>query len=1303
MGDDEATPTMTMMTMMMHNEEAASAASSASTSTSSATPLPPPPPPTPASAPTNTIPEDRNNFINSTASSIFNAAVAITGSIPIVGPYAATTAHSIADRISSTVSSSSSSSSSIATTPLASTTTLLFSNPKATVSQVNNWGYAHDSSLPRSINPSKNEMEILSRSESAEVGMSTSIGVVSNQQRDVLATRVPSSNNTSTSLSSSSTSASTSASSMVSHTPTASDTPFKPSSLSSPSNISSSSPSATPTTPPASSIPPTSSTATSTFSSLSPKIPSISETVSSLSPKLPSISDTVNSVREGVSATLTYGRSLASSAVDVITLKSHSPVVPSSNLSAGAPSTMSSAAGTSSLSSASSSGASTPNKPPLTPKGAALPRGPAIPRPPPANTTSSQPSKRRPNAPGSLSPASSTSAPSQPSQPPTPPSLIEITSDYLADLLRRSRPPTNTTTPSNLMDSNTSTPSTTALSTVPSSASTSPHTSPPASPTANPPTPAAGKESTPGPDHQQRVLLLDVRSYVNYAHARVSSAVNLCVPSTLLRRAAFGVDKLLETLGSEQGRGYLREALRMHGGSGDSTPVRGGTSGSSTPVVGGGGGRETPQAVHVPVQHLPSLGKVSGVGASTGFSTPLEPASPYTSHFTSPHPSRPPSPPPPPLPQSQQQTSSSSSIPTPSDRSDVNPPPLLNPTSDLPYDHIVLYDHNSSSLPSSIALLGAKFANLGIGTAGSKGRIGWLKGGFEEFRERYGEFCEVVVAEQGQMQQGNSLSFASSAVGENKKKEEEDDEEEEGVGFEVEGEGVPAFLKGLEVGKKGWKREWRRSWETLQMEERERLGMASKAREPTDPFCVSVGLEGGVKNRYGNVWPFNFNRVRLPTWYHPTDDYINASHLTPPTACPHFRRAVLHYAQTDSEKRQLASRLNRLGKRTYIATQEPLESTRAAFWCMTFSQDVSIILMLTDETRQKPPPPPSSSTTTPSNGGFTYFPTQPTQPTMQVGMFHLRLLTSRRVRTSVYLRSLLVTRLDTGESKVVAHVTYTRWTDGGGVDAVGAGGLWSLLESLRGSLGSEEGKVVVHCSAGCGRTGSWVVLEGVLGVWVGGLGGWKGGKKGKDGEKEVEEENVVEEMDVSTLCSICPTPSSSSSSTTTTPPNPLFHALSHLRSQRISTPQTLSQYLSLIQILGTLSTLTPNSEKWIEVYKPRRSLAAAREVGALKAKGVSARSRNFSSSSVLVQASPVSGGVGNGSEGSRTPSTEEVLGLKVYEQANSSKDGEEDGGAEEEEHEEEEEEEEVDGKSEHWEGLMPLEPETPGVDGRIRV
>ncbi|KAJ3849300.1 hypothetical protein EV368DRAFT_47595 [Lentinula lateritia] len=91
------------------------------------------------------------------------------------------------------------------------------------------------------------------------------------------------------------------------------------------------------------------------------------------------------------------------------------------------------------------------------------------------------------------------------------------------------------------------------------------------------------------------------------------------------------------------------------------------------------------------------------------------------------------------------------------------------------------------------------------------------------------------------------------------------------------------------------------------------------------PYSITAGVEKGAKNRYRHIWPFEHARhehddsEKEPT-SEDHDDYVNASYVQP--LCTTKR---------------------------YIATQGPLEATFVDFWTLVYQQNVHVIIMLTRE------------------------------------------------------------------------------------------------------------------------------------------------------------------------------------------------------------------------------------------------------------------------------------------------------------------------------------------------------------------
>ncbi|KAI1323477.1 hypothetical protein F5Y16DRAFT_383641 [Xylariaceae sp. FL0255] len=114
----------------------------------------------------------------------------------------------------------------------------------------------------------------------------------------------------------------------------------------------------------------------------------------------------------------------------------------------------------------------------------------------------------------------------------------------------------------------------------------------------------------------------------------------------------------------------------------------------------------------------------------------------------------------------------------------------------------------------------------------------------------------------------------------------------------------------------------------LNIEKKEQTRMrdaysAFNAPAPTssNPDKVQLcGVEKGGKNRYKDILPFEHARVRLQNTNAGACDYINASHVQ----------------ASRSHKR-------------YIATQGPLPATFEDFWSVVWDQDIRVIVMLTAE------------------------------------------------------------------------------------------------------------------------------------------------------------------------------------------------------------------------------------------------------------------------------------------------------------------------------------------------------------------
>ncbi|KAI9170897.1 Tyrosine-protein phosphatase [Paramyrothecium foliicola] len=111
----------------------------------------------------------------------------------------------------------------------------------------------------------------------------------------------------------------------------------------------------------------------------------------------------------------------------------------------------------------------------------------------------------------------------------------------------------------------------------------------------------------------------------------------------------------------------------------------------------------------------------------------------------------------------------------------------------------------------------------------------------------------------------------------------------------------------------------------IELDEQARMKSAYAAFDPSKAEHKNkvqlCGIEKGGKNRYKDILPFEHARVKLQHAGEGSCDYINASHLK----------------SSGSYKK-------------YIASQGPLPATFEDFWSVIWEQDVRVIVMLTAET-----------------------------------------------------------------------------------------------------------------------------------------------------------------------------------------------------------------------------------------------------------------------------------------------------------------------------------------------------------------
>ncbi|PKK33824.1 protein tyrosine phosphatase, non-receptor type 3, transcript variant X3 [Columba livia] len=184
------------------------------------------------------------------------------------------------------------------------------------------------------------------------------------------------------------------------------------------------------------------------------------------------------------------------------------------------------------------------------------------------------------------------------------------------------------------------------------------------------------------------------------------------------------------------------------------------------------------------------------------------------------------------------------------------------------------------------------------------------------------------------------------------------------------------------------------------------------------------------KNRYKDVLPYDATRIILQG----DEDYINAN-----------------YVNMEIPSVGIVNR--------YIATQGPLPHTCAHFWQVVWDHKLSLIIMLTTLTERG------------RTKCHQYWPDPP--DVMEYGSFRVR-CHSEDCTIAYVVREMVITKVETEQQHTVTHLQYVAWPDHGVPDD--SMDFLEFVNCMRPKRVENE-PVLVHCSAGIGRTGVLVTME----------------------------------------------------------------------------------------------------------------------------------------------------------------------------------------------------------------------------------
>ncbi|XP_075894507.1 receptor-type tyrosine-protein phosphatase epsilon-like isoform X2 [Nelusetta ayraudi] len=190
------------------------------------------------------------------------------------------------------------------------------------------------------------------------------------------------------------------------------------------------------------------------------------------------------------------------------------------------------------------------------------------------------------------------------------------------------------------------------------------------------------------------------------------------------------------------------------------------------------------------------------------------------------------------------------------------------------------------------------------------------------------------------------------------------------------------------------------------------------------------------KNRYPNILPYDHSRVVLSHLDgHPCSDYINASYI-------------------DGFKE----------KNKFIAAQGPKLETVADFWRMVWEQKTATIVMLTNLKERK------------EDKCFQYWPEKGCwmYGNIRVAMEDCIVLVDYTIRKFCVQYGSDGPRAP----RLVTQLHFTSWPDFG--VPFSPIGMLKFLKKVKAVNPSYAGAIVVHCSAGVGRTGTFIVIDSMI-------------------------------------------------------------------------------------------------------------------------------------------------------------------------------------------------------------------------------
>lgn len=204
-------------------------------------------------------------------------------------------------------------------------------------------------------------------------------------------------------------------------------------------------------------------------------------------------------------------------------------------------------------------------------------------------------------------------------------------------------------------------------------------------------------------------------------------------------------------------------------------------------------------------------------------------------------------------------------------------------------------------------------------------------------------------------------------------------------------------------------------------------GNGSKAVLSNDP------ANGGL-NRYRNIVAYDKTRVVVEkSAFNNNNEYLNASWI------PGYKQ-----------------------KKGYIASQGPIPESMPSFWHMVWREGCKVIVMVTNEIEGN------------KLKCHRYWPSRE-DPEVTYGA--VKVTMQNETVTSTFIHRVFLLECE-GGSDTIDHYQYTVWPDHGVPNTTGE--ILSFRKVIRKKHPHASAPMLVHCSAGVGRTGTFIVIDTIM-------------------------------------------------------------------------------------------------------------------------------------------------------------------------------------------------------------------------------